>query len=267
MKKRAFTLAAGILVLAAAPLPAKERLYDDFNGRTISFGKWKGAGGDFWMAETRRDIARNGTDGNRLHLAMTAYSPQRDDGLGTGGIWGLYFANPDMKGATYDVKVQSATARACPGNPSAEVVTGPEFRGRFFNTQSNPSSELGDVEVAVGFDRRPDDVGGKLTAAFIYQMCNDANCTSHTTLAQGTFGTVDPGTTNNIGVHWENNRHRFIFELNGAKTMSHYSVSDASPPFAPDKEIDVARNIANCAERPRPYTAVDAYFDNIVVDR
>ena len=51
-----FLIALGVLVLAAAPLPASERLYDDFSGHTIGFGKWKGAGGDFWMAEADKIV-------------------------------------------------------------------------------------------------------------------------------------------------------------------------------------------------------------------
>ena len=245
-----------------------EKLYDDFSSRTISPKRWNGAGGDFWMLEGRRDIAVKGVQIQRLQLAMTAYAPQVNDGYGTGGIYGLYFANPrDMTGAIYDVSVTKAVARDCPSDPSAEVVTGPEFRGRFFSTQTSSNSQQGDVEVAVGLDRRPTDTDQVLTAAFIYQECENANCSSRTTLDQGTFGTVALRSTNTIGLQWDQPRHRFVFELNGTKRVSAYSVSDSSAPFAPDKEIDVAREIANCAETPRPFTTVEAYFDNVVVRR
>lgn len=260
-KATATALLATLFV--AVPGTAKERLYDDFSGRMINSKKWYGAGGDVWMLETSRAIVKG-----RLHLGMTAYSGQQDDGAGVGGVFGLYLRSPEgITGATYDVDVTNAVAQACPGKPSEEVVTGPEFRARFFNTQASPTSQQGDVEVAVGFDRRPTDVGGALTAAFIYQECDNATCSSNTTLGQGTFGTVAPGTTNNIGVRWEQKRHRFVFELNGVAKISRYNVSDSSPPFLAEKEIDVAREIADCAATPRPYTAIDAYFDNIRVIR
>ena len=264
------TLLAVTLLAFAVPGSSigGEKLYDDFSSRTISPKRWNGAGGDFWMLEARRDMAVKGTQSPRLRLAMTAYSSQVDGGYGIGGIYGLYFVNPrGLTGATYDVSVTKAVARGCPGDPSAEVVTGPEFRGRFFNTQTNPSSQQGDVEVAVGLDRRPTDTDQLLTAAFIYQECENANCSIRTTLDQGTFGTVALGSTNTIGLQWDQPRHRFVFELNGTKRVSAYSVSDSSAPFAPDKEIDVAREIANCAESPRPFTAVEAYFDNVLVRR
>jgi hypothetical protein len=268
MKCRA---AAGVLVVSlfvAAPSLATGTLYDDFSGGMISAKKWYGTGADVWMLETAREIVKGGVSGHRLHLGMTAYSAQQDDGLGVGGIFGLYFVSPQgITGASYDVEVKNAVARACPGKPSEEVVTGPEFRARFFNTQANPTSQKGDVEVAVGFDRRPTDIDSALTAAFIYQVCDNAACSSHTTLDQGTFGTVAPGTTNNIGVRWEQSRHRFVFELNGVTTVSKYDVADSSAPFAADKEIDVARVVADCAATPRPYTSIDAYFDNIRVIR
>jgi hypothetical protein len=263
--------AAGVFVatvVATGAGAAKERLYDDFSHRTIDAKKWYGAGGDVWMLETSREIVRGGVSGHRLHLGMTAYSAKQDDGLGVGGIFGLAFSHPQgITGASYDVEVRNAVAHACAEKPSEEVVTGPEFRARFFNTRANATSQQGDVEVAVGFDRRPTDVGGALTAAFIYQECDNAMCSSHTTLAQGTFGTVSPNTTNNIGVRWEQSRHRFVFQLNGRKTMSQYHVADSSAPFSAEKEIDIAREIADCAAVPRPYTSIDAYFDNIRVTR
>ena len=265
MKRRIPAAALAVAALIAAPAMAKDKLYDDFHGRKIDSQKWNGAGGDFWMFETTREIDRTGGT-RRLHLGMTAYSPQVDDGNGTGAVFGLYFSHPQgITGATYDVDVESAEARICPSNPDAEVVTGPEFRARFFNTQANPTSQVGDVEVAVGFDRRPTDVNCALTAAYLYEECNNADCSARTTLDQGTFGTVQPGTTNNIGVHWEGKRHRFVFELNGTTRVSKYTVSDTSPPNAPDKEIDVAREIANCAGTPRPYTSVDAYFSKVTI--
>lgn len=264
-------IAAGLLIAglsATAAFGAKERLYDDFSHHRIDPKKWYGTGSDVWMLDTAREIVKDGASGLRLHLGMTAYSPQQDDGGAVGGIFGLYFAHPQgIIGASYDVEVRDALARACPGRPTEEVVTGPEFRARFFNTQASPTSQQGDVEVAVGFDRRPTDIGDALTAAFIYQVCDDATCSAHTTLGQGTFGTVSPENTNNIGVRWDQSHHRFVFELNGATTISKYGVSDSSPPFSPEKEIDVAREIADCTGTPRPFTAIDAYFDNIRVIR
>lgn len=259
------TLVAAALFAAPTMAIAKDKLYDGFHDGKIDPQKWNGAGGDFWMLETTREIDRGN---HRLHLGMTVYSPQVDDGSGTGAVFGLYFSHPQgITGGSYDVDVASAAARICPTNPTAEVVTGPEFRARFFNTQANPTSQIGDVEAAVGFDRRPNDVNGALTAAYIYEECNNADCSARTTLDQGTFGTVQPGTTNNIGMHWEAKRHRFVFELNGKTKVSNYTVSDTSPPNAPDKEIDVAREIANCAGTPRPYTSVEAYFDNVKISR
>ena len=268
MKRFSLLIVATIGLAAAAPGMAGERLFEDFSGHMISPKRWNGAGSDFWVLDSRREIELKGPQSHWLRLDMTAYSPQVDDGNGTGGIYGLYIADPaGIKGASYEVNVTKAAAQACPGNPSAEVVTGPEFRGRFFNAEASPTSQKGDVEVAVGFDRRPSDVDSKLTAAFIYQKCDNADCSARTTLGQGTFGKVALGSSNVVGVSWEQPRHRFVFELNGKRKASTYSVPDTSAPFAPDKEIDVARVIANCAETPRPYTSIEAYFDNITVKR
>ena len=111
-------IAAGVLIAAlsaTAAFAATEQLYDDFSRHRIDPQKWYGTGSDVWMLETAREIVKSGVSGHRLHLGMTAYSPQQDDGLGVGGIFGLHFAHPQgILGASYDVEMRKAVAQACP---------------------------------------------------------------------------------------------------------------------------------------------------------
>lgn len=245
---------------SASPLP----LYDNFAGPGVDSSKWFGGESDYLTLDTMRQV----TTGHRLHLAATAYSSPVDDGFSAGGTYGLYFINPvGITSVSYSVQVDKATATACPTNPGAEVVAGPEFRGRFFNTQANPTSQLGDVEFAIGLDRRPSDGDGAMTGAYIYQECQNSDCSSRKTIAQGTLGTVPLNARTTVIVHWDQAHHRFLFNINGKKGVSHYKISDSSAPFSPDKEIDVAHVIVDCAATPRPQTTMDAYFDNIRVER
>jgi hypothetical protein len=224
--------------------------------------KWYAASSDYLTLDNVRQI----TADHQLHLAATGYSPLQDDGGSTGGTYGLYFAHPQaIKGVSFAVKVNKALAKACPSNPAAEVVTGPEFRARFFNTQANPTSQLGDVEFAIGIDRRPYDMNGALAVSYIYQECADSNCSAVNTLGEGVLGTVQPGTTNRIGVVWDQAHHRFVFTINGQHGSIGYTASDTSPAFDPEKQIDVARAIVNCGASPRPSTSIDVNIDDVTV--
>ena len=258
-------LLAGAGLLASAPANASPfPLYDDFAAPGVDSSKWYGGESDYLTLDAVREI----TLGHRLHLAATAYSSPNDDGYSSGGTYGLYFIHPEgITAVSYNVQVDKATAIACPTNPGAEVVAGPEFRGRFFNTQANPTSQTGDVEFAIGLDRRPSDGDGAMTGAYIYQECQNSNCSSRHTIAQGTLGSVPLNARTTIIVRWDQAHHRFLMNINGKKAVSHYTVSDSSAPYSAEKEIDVAHVIVDCAATPRPQTTMDAYFDNIRVAR
>jgi len=245
---------------SASPFP----LYDNFAAPTVDSSKWYGGESDYLTLDAVREI----TLGHRLHLAATAYSSPNDDGYSSGGTYGLYFIHPEgITAVSYSVQVDKATATACPTNTGAEVVAGPEFRGRFFNTQANPTSQLGDVEFAIGLDRRPSDGDGAMTASYIYQECANSDCSSRNTIAQGTLGTVPLNQRTTVIVRWDQANHRFLFNINGKKGASRYRLSDSSAPYSAEKEIDVAHVIVDCAATPRPQTTMDAYFDNIRVAR
>jgi hypothetical protein len=260
-KTSAMLLGGGALLLAV-PAIAGTAVYDNFGAGTIDPAKWYAASSDYLTLDSTRQISTS----HQLHLAATGYSVPQDDGGSSGGTYGLYFANPQaIKGVGFAVRVNKATATACPSNPGAEVVTGPEFRGRFFNTQASPTSQLGDVEFAIGLDRRPYDINNALSVSYIYQECANATCTLRNTLGQSVLGTVQPGTSNRITMAWDKAHHRFLFTINGQHGAISYFRPDASAPFEADKQLDVARVIVNCAAAPRPSTAIDVNFDNITV--
>ena len=255
-------LLGGAALLLAAPAMGGTTAYDNFSAGTIDPGKWYSAPSDYLTLDAVRQV----TAGHQLHLAATGYSAPVDDGGSTGGTYGLYFANPQViKGVAFSVRVNKAIANACPSNPGAEVVTGPEFRARFFNTQATPTSQLGDVEFAIGLDRRPYDVNNALAVSYIFQECASADCSRRNTLGQSVLGSVQPGTMNRIAMGWDKAHHRFTFAINGQHGAISYFVPDASPAFNPEKQLDVARVIVNCGASPRPSTSIDVDFDNVSV--
>jgi hypothetical protein len=244
-------------------------LYDNFNSRRIDPARWDGS----FLDPDARDVVREVTatpekdDDRRLHIKESTYSVTTDDSGASGSIFGLGFPVPNaITEVSFTVAVKDVTVIACGSNPGP-VDIGPEFRGRFFNTESSPTSQLGDVEGGIGAYRNPTDTGSAIPVTFHYERCDDDFCGSRTTLGFGDLGSVQPGTTNRFHLKWDQPNHRFIFQLNnGPMVVSPYTVSDTSQPSFAFRAIDVARQVAHCTTTPRPFASIDAYFDNVRVN-
>src|SRR6201993_1378206 len=158
-------------------------LYDNFNLHHIDPLKWDT---DFFDSNAR-EMVRELTatpekdDDRRLHLSETTYSTTTDDNGASGSIFGLGFPVPSaITEASFSVSVKDAKTVGCGSNPSAPVDIGPEFRGRFFNTESSPTTQLGDVEGGIGAYRTPSDFGSAIQVTFHYERCDDDFCSSRT---------------------------------------------------------------------------------------
>lgn len=204
----------------------------------------------------------------RLHLEETTYSAITDDNGASGSIFGLGFSVPSaITEASFSVFVKDAKTVGCGSNPSGAVDIGPEFRGRFFNTESSPATQLGDVEGGIGAYRTPSDLGSAIQVTFHFERCDDDFCSTRTPLGFGVIGYIQPGTTNTFHIKWDQANHRFIYQLNnGPLVVSPYTVSDSSPPSFTFRTIDIARQVAHCTTTPRPFASINAYFDNVRIN-
>ena len=242
-------------------------LYDNFKSRSLDPSKW--IGWQFFdpdIREARRQIA--GEEENRgLRLSYTAYSATTDDSAGSGGGFGLAFPVPTaITETSFTVVVSQAAAVGCASNPSL-IVTDVELRGNFFNMESSPTSQIGDVVAVIGISRTPTDVGGALTVAGFYSRCDDQFCGTQTPLDYRVLGSVLPGAISTLRIKWDKANHRFIFQLNGgAEVISPYTVSDTTPAFFPYKAVEVARVVPHCTTTPRPFISIDAVVSNVYVN-
>ena len=243
-------------------------LYDNFHSAKIDPSKW--IGWQFYDPDVREGVRQlSGEEENRrLHLSVTAYSATTDDLGASGGVFGLAFPNPGaVREASFNVTVSGAVAVGCDSNPNGQIVTGAEFRGNFFNTESSPTSQLGDVVAVISISRSPTDVGGALTVAGFYTRCDDQFCGSQTTLDYRVLGSVQPGAVSTLRIKWDQPNHRFIFQLNGnAEVVSPYTVSDTTPAAFSNKIVDVARVVPHCTTTPRPFISMDAFVGNVYVN-
>jgi len=165
--------------------------YDDFASKNIDPLKW--IGWQFFDPDVREAVRQPLEEGGNLRLSLTAYSATTDDFGGSGGGFGLGFPDPNaILETSFTGVVNRAEAVGCASNPSL-IVTAVEFRGNFFNTESLPTSQIGDVQAEIGITRAPTDVGGALTVAGFYSRCDDQFCGSQTTFDYRVLGSVQPG--------------------------------------------------------------------------
>jgi len=143
----------------------------------------------------------------------------------------------------------------------------PLLRGRFFNTEISPTSQLGDVEAVIGPHRvAPDTVSDFPVFAF-YERCDDANCGARTSLDFNVLGFVKPGEPARLRIKWDQPNHRFVYQLNKEpELVSPYMVSDTSAAFGQVKGIDMAHVVPNCTTSPRPVVTTDAYIGDVYVN-
>ena len=243
-------------------------LYDNFTSAKIDPSKWIGwQGFDPDIRDAARQVVGE-EESRRLHLSQTVYSDTGDDSGASGGSFGLGFPDPNaVKEIAFNLVVNNAVAVGCASNPSGQIVTGAEFRGHFFNTEVSPTSSVGEVEVVIGANRNATDTSPALEVLGFYQRCDDAFCGARTNLDFHRLGFVQPGTSNRLHLKWEQQNHRFVFQLNSdPPVLSPYTVSDRSAPVFPFKIIDLARVVPHCTTRPRPFASIDAFFSNVYVN-
>jgi hypothetical protein len=268
-----WTLGVGAVTLLALSLSeagvAQLVLYDNFNSKHIEPAKWNGAQNyDPDLRESVREITpTQDNGGHRLHLMQTAYSAVTDNIGGSGGVWGLAFPNPSaVTAVSFAVTANRIAVTPCSSNSEFEAAAA-EFRGTFFNTQSSPTSSIGDVLADISVIRNITDSGNALTVSGFVSECTDQFCGAQTTLAYQVLGKVNAGSTNILYLQWDQPNRQFIFRLNhDSPIYAPYSVADSSPPFFANKTIDLARSVAHCTSNPRPYASVDAFFDDVHVN-
>ena len=163
------TVRVGLLILLALCLSqattAQLVLYDNFSSANIEPTKWSGF--QFYSPDQREAVRElvslSGTNGNphsnrgrRLHIAERDYATTTDDFAASGDTFALEFANPTaITETSFTVMVNHADAVACSSNPS-QTVTDAEFRGHFFNTETSPPDQIGDIQAVISVFRSHD---------------------------------------------------------------------------------------------------------------
>ena len=173
------------LTMGGAAQSAPDKLYDDFNAKSLLINpvKWFGSEIDDARAnrENLRLIQGHATLGNRLHLYGRGYGAS---GLSLGTIYGnnnLNFRNPNLITAIKaSVWVNSAAATGYPGNPDPNDATRVRARlgGNFFNASANPipGNSTNDVNAQIRLQRASSDPANVLRVQARISLCQDSDC-------------------------------------------------------------------------------------------
>jgi hypothetical protein len=263
---------ATLCVVVALALPAIGQTqivpYDNFASRSVDPSKWIGVDCDpTSLRDTVRRVVpdeESNSSSGLLHLFDKAYAFTNADSGGTGCPFGLGFPNPaSLTELSFTVVVEKMSAIGCATN-SSQSVGSVEFRGRFFNTEISPTSQLGDIESVIGPSRVSTDTGDQFTVVAFYARCDDSNCGARTTLDFRVLGSVSPGERSTLRIKWDQPNHRFVYQLNRQpEVISPYTVSDTSLAVGLVKNIDITHVVPNCTSTPRPVVTADAYFGNV----
>jgi hypothetical protein len=256
---------------ASAVMPnaahAQWQLYDSFSHPLINPERWSGFEASGGLAAPNTETARHVILGV-LHQKLVGYGSAASDSGSASHTTGLQVTDPaSVIGIQAKVAVIAAIAKGCAGNTTTARARA-QLIGEFFNNGSGgPSDRTGDI--LAGIQKQLDSLAGRQILAFI-NRCNDAGCTSFTSLATHLFGTTwNFGQSHVLRVEWDAVSNEFIFTINPGSSSeeSHvlsYGESDSAPPVLDFKRLSLNSTTPNC-ERDQLKTSIHAAFHNVHV--
>ena len=236
-------------------------LYDNFaDEKFLNPAKWSLYGACFtWsVLECVRVI-----QDDKLRLAVRNYGATNSNQGVAYGPSELHFTNPTpVKSIATELTVRRTSSVGCPANttflPNSHAHT--ILQGTFFNSGSGNSAD--DVQGLFIFDHASSDPQGVLTVgAFMHWQ-------------DQFFGFVDLGIMN-VGqkviaqLSWDQPNHQFVASWRDVLTSAltqvflPYTMSDTTPPAAPDKLIGVRTWAPNCVGTQMLVTDMDSTFDKV----
>jgi hypothetical protein len=160
---------------------------------------------------------------------------------------------------------------SCPGstavsNSRARVI------GAFFNVRPGGpvlGDQTGDV-LAQAYLRRYGnslDPAGVLQVTGLVTQCNNADCSSSTTLSSVTLGTTNVNTAETLRIDWNQKKKLFNFTRgsNAAVPASYGSLSDTVAPARPFNNVSIRTEVANCVGPTRVKAGLSALFDKVSI--
>ncbi len=264
---RGLALMAVVLIMSVPALAQSSWiLYDSFSAPLIDPAKWFGSESSPGMGTEAIRAAVFG----RLSMFYRSYGSTSSDSGGTDSGLGLVVTNPDaITGIRGDVTIWNAAMTTCPANLEESTQVRARVGGRFFNAGTPiPGSFLDDVAARIIVRRvaTTSDPSGIFQVRGSVFRCTDAECNDTVTLGAVTLGTVGIGQPASIGVAWDQDFKKFVFQFGSATAeIPYFDLPDVAQPGRPGKSADIQLLVSNCQSAPRSTASLGVFFDNIMV--
>lgn len=245
-------------------------LYDNFDSPNLRAGKWIGGEGNSLLGKEAQRTIEN------AHLRLRSRSvgfTGLDSGLGTNFV---FLEVPDPAEPTAmkaTITATQASIVGCAGNTGSGDATFAMLSGSFFNTTATPANgnQTHDVIADIGIEQDPARIalGKPPRVLAVVLECTDSNCSTVATKFFQGLGPINLGTPTTVVMRWDETNQRFIFrrDTNTPHVFDYSStLTDASSPGLPFKNVEVLNNVANCTTAPRPVADTSALFDDVFLN-
>jgi hypothetical protein len=279
-------VAAGVLTGLAGSAQAQFVVYDKFAGGVIDPEKWQGISLEGGFSAPTAEFIR-AVESGTLHLKLVSYGDDTTDsgsetsrlGLGIREL-GTLGGSGSITGMNAKVTVHNAVVQDCVANP----LTGGAIRARaqligwFFNDGSTGSSdETGNIIAGLQLQKEAN--GSNQIAPFV-QRCENSTCSSVSNpaltgngVAFSAHWSLDSPLV--LKLVWDQADGKFTFSIRDPVALTSEShavvyqgtITDAGPPVPGDfRHVRVQNSVKNCSTG-RKQVLMDAFFDNIKVQR
>jgi hypothetical protein len=277
-----------VMLILCAGVPGRASaldLYDNFEAAVLNPAGWIGAessGTGVNILEARRQI-KNETifDPNKgpnkaLNIFLRSYAATGSDTGRLSSSDRLIFSDGRLKTIRARVLVKRVEGAPCATNTKS--VTEPRVRigGQYFNTGTPiPGDATNDIQAFIIVGKPSDATDLAADELKIYgkvNLCNNEDCTDSTELGSQDIGTVRVNNIVKLRITWDQDNNRFVFQKGktGAEVSIPYAVPVGSGPGTlngGNKRLEVHLLIPNCTSSPRPLASLEAFFDDIMIER
>lgn len=275
-----FLVMVAISAVIPGPASAQLALYDNFEASLLDPGRWFGAesaGPGVDILESRRQIKIEPIFVFRgLNIFSRSYAATGSNTSRSSSSDRLIFNDGSLKTIRATVLVKKFEATACATNTKS--VTEPRVRigGFFFNTGTSvPGDATNDIQAFIIVGKPSDATDLAADELKIYarvHLCNDAECDNSTEIGGQDIGTVNVNKKAKLRITWDQTNNRFVFQKGktGAEVSIPYAVPVGSGPGTlngGNKRLEVHLLIPNCTSSPRPLASLEAFFDDIMIER
>lgn len=261
MKTLTGAAASAALLACLSAQAAKLPVYDNFSATGIDRTKWVDAEAWRYVSNGKLLMGRWIFGGTASDTGVTAESYSLNA-----------TSSAPPKGLSATIKVtdistnEGCAANTSPSRPRARIIAA------YFNVRPGgpiQGDRTGDVLAQLQLSRASNstDAAGVLRVGGFVTECNNADCSSSTTLYSADLGVTNVGTMVTAQVDWDKKNHLFRFTRDKTTSVeTPYTQVDTVGPSLAFANVSLRTDAANCTAG-RVKAGLSAEFDNVLLSQ